>query len=440
MKRRANGEGSISKGTDGRWHGYYTAGQLPDGRPDRRHFSRGSYRDAVAKMQQVQRQADDGRLPAAGKPVTVEHWLEYWLEHVARPKVAPGTMPSYESKMRRYVIPRIGRRQLTKLTAEEVEVEVYSWMLHELGLSETTVAQTHRILSRALTVAAKRRRIPRNPLHDLEDAPTPEEADTNVLTVDEVRSILAVLQDRRNAARWHLALALGLRQSEALGLEWDAVDLDRGVLEVRQDLERRPWRHGCGSEASCGRRRGADCPNRLEGGGLVLHGRTKSGQARLVSIPEQLVPLLRAHRRMQAEERLLAGPLHHADILRDERRRLTATTHELVFTTLTGRPVDPRRDWAEWRSILAEADVPQVRVHDARHTAGTVMLLQGVPLEVIAKVLGHSQLQVTQRYAHVVGALLRDASARVGNAFYGDAAGTTATTTATTAAPRKRRR
>ena len=129
-----------------------------------------------------------------------------------------------------------------------------------------------------------------------------------------MRAILQVLEGRCNEARWHIALALGLRQSEALAVEWDAVDLDRGVLVVRQDLERRPWQHGCSLSPDgvhgCGRKRGCDCPDRRAGGGLVLHERTKSDHDRVVSIPEQLLPLLRAHRRVQAEERLLAGPLY----------------------------------------------------------------------------------------------------------------------------------
>ena len=124
-------------------------------------------------------------------------------------------------------------------------------------------------------------------------------------------------------------------------------------------------------------------------------------------------------------------------IVRDERRTLRSTSHNLVFVTETGRPIDPRRDWAQWREIVQDAGVPPISVHDARHTAATMMLLHGVRLEVIATVLGHSQLQVTRRYAHVVDELLRDASSRVGAAYYGPAKGTTATETATVAPPRK---
>jgi integrase len=149
------------------------------------------------------------------------------------------------------------------LTAEHVEDHVYGCMRAELGLSETTVTQTHRILSRVLSVAVKRRRLPRNPSADLEDAPTPTPTETDVLTVEEVRRILEVVDARRNSARWHLALTLGLRQSETLGLEWGGLDDEHAVLVIRQDLERRTWQHGCsphGEQPSCGRRRGADCP------------------------------------------------------------------------------------------------------------------------------------------------------------------------------------
>lgn len=445
--RRANGEGSLYLGKDGKWHGWVTVGVRRDGTPDRRHVERATKPAALERMREIRRQADSRRLPEAG-PLTVERWLRYWLEHVARPKLEPNTMASYRSKMRLYVIPAIGAVQMARLTAEDVEDRVYAPMRYELGLSETTVTQTHRILSRALTVAAKRRRIPRNPLQDLEDAPTPEPPETEVLTLAEVRRVFETLSDRRNSTRWHLALALGLRQSEALGLEWDGIDLERRTLVVRQDLERRTWQHGCvpsGEDPAggCARKRGADCPTR-HSGGLVLSMRTKSHRQRSMSIPAELVPMLREHRKRQAEEQLRSAPAMDHNIVRDERRTLRTTAHNLVFASETGRPIDPRRDWTEWQAILAEAGVPPVSVHDARHTAATMMLLHGVPLEVIATVLGHSQLQVTRRYAHVVDELLRDASSRIGAAYYGPASGTTrattATETATVAPPRRTRR
>src|SRR5207244_2016666 len=106
------------------------------------------------------------------------------------------------------------------------------------------------------------------------------------LDADEARAVLAAATDRRNAARWSVALAIGLRQGEALGLQWPDVDLDAGTVSVRQALQRRRWQHGCGSEP-CGRRRAAECPAR-HGGGLVLTEVKSKAARRSIALPAGL--------------------------------------------------------------------------------------------------------------------------------------------------------
>ncbi len=127
---------------------------------------------------------------------------------------------------------------------------------------------------------------------------------------------------------------------------------------------------------------------------------------RTIALPGQLVEALKAHRATQLAERLRAG-----SEWRD---------HGLVFAQENGRPIDPRADYGAWLRLLAEAGVRRARLHDARHTAATLLLSQGVPARVAMDVLGHSAISLTlNTYSHVMPELQHDAAERVGAALWG---------------------
>lgn len=202
------------------------------------------------------------------------------------------------------------------------------------------------------------------------------------LTAAEARLLLDAARHVRNGARWSVALALGLRQGEALGLRWSDVDLDAGTLTVRRALQGQTGR------------------------GLVYVEPKSQAARRCILLPAALQEALRAHRAAQLEERLAAGPLWH--------------DADLVFAQVTGRPVDPRRDWADWKTLLATAGVRDARLHDARHTAATLLLQQGVPARVAMQVLGHSQITLTLgTYSHVVPELADEAAEHMDAALWG---------------------
>jgi hypothetical protein len=130
------------------------------------------------------------------------------------------------------------------------------------------------------------------------------------------------------------------------------------------------------------------------------------GNAKLVlALPAPLLARLRAHRRDQAAERLTAGA--------------SWQDWDLVFCTPTGTPVDSRDHWEDWHALLKEAGVREARVRDARHTAATLLLEQGIDIRVVQQILGHSQLSQTQRYTHVTRELTQHAADRMGEALWG---------------------
>lgn len=117
----------------------------------------------------------------------------------------------------------------------------YKSLREDEGLADNTIVQIHRILSRALNVAAREERISRNPC-TLIDAPQPEDTEAETLTAAEARRLLGRAAKRRNGTRWSVGLAMGLRQNEALGLRRSYVDLDRAVLLVHWQIQRARYR------------------------------------------------------------------------------------------------------------------------------------------------------------------------------------------------------
>lgn len=400
---------NIKKGSDGWWHAYLVVGTKPDGRPDQRHIKRATKAAVEDRVDELLAQRRSGAVVKAGRPGTVAHWLATYLDTVlpSTGRCDPGTVRDYRSIIENWALPVIGSTRLDRLRPEQLE-EVYLRM-RRAGRADSSALKLHRVLSRALEIALRRGLVGRN-VAKLIDAPTTRAAEQTPLTQADAAAVLAAVAGRRNSARWSVALALGLRQGEALGLRWAYLNLDRGEMRVWWQLRRRSFEHGCGG--TCGKRRGGNCPARVlplrsqetavldlskpasqdRRTGLVFK-EPKGSSKRTIPLPDELVAQLRAHRDSQVLERMVAGGLWQ--------------DHDLVFARQDGQPVDPSTDHAEWKALLSAAGVPESRLHDARHTAGTIMTMLGVPIQVVQEILGHSDLRVTRRYVHVASEMAR---------------------------------
>jgi integrase len=384
-KNRSDGDGSIYQRHDhetcpplvdkvrpphkcqGKWVGVRVTGWR-DGRPIRRKVSATSKSGAAAKLRRLDEELERGMV-TAGRPVTVEKWMTYWLEEIVPAKNRPNTVRTYRTYVTRYIIPLLGHHRLDRLTAEHISD---AWrQLMTTGspgqakpkpLSSTSAHQAHVILSRALKVAMSRGYVNRN-VATYGDAPSVRNQPIEVLDKAQAQAVIAAAHGKRNAARYTVAFSLGLRQGEALGLRWSDVDLERGTLTVRRSL------------------------NRVTGEGLRL-GPTKSGRERTIALPGPLLAEIKAHRVTQNAERLAAGNWWDDG--------------DYVFTKPDGRPHDGKDDWRLWRALLDEAGVPHVRLHAARHTAATMLLALGVPVKVAAEILGHTKTSITEGYQHRV--------------------------------------
>lgn len=379
-KRAASGESSIYRGNDGRWHGYVSMGLKRDGERDRRHVSGQRRADVVGKVRALEDTRDAGVVLVSGRAPTVAAWLLHWRQTIAVRRLRPKTFEGYGQQIRNHLVPHLGHHRLDRLQPEHVEA---AWReLEAEGLSPATVLMNHRSLSRALKVAMQGGQVSRNVV-TLIDAPSVSRPEVVPLAADEVRRLLAAAADADNGARWSVALALGLRQGEALGLLWEDVDLQAGTMTVRRALQR------------------------VKGRGLQLVEPKSFAGRRTLVLPEPLRDAPRRHQAWQGEQRAAAlnawedGPGY-------------------VFAQPTGRPIGARSDWEAWKRLLRQAGVRDARLHDARHTAATLLLQQGVAPRVAMQLMGHSQISMTMHYTHVVPELAQDAAQRMAQARWGE--------------------
>jgi integrase len=356
-----------------------------DGKPVRKQVTAPSRNAAATKLQDLKDQHRAGELPE-GKAVTVKEWMDYWLTRVVpRAKPKSSTVATYGTVVNQYINPLLGHHRLDRLTPEHID-EAWELLLDDgnprkpaderTPIAPNTVHLAHTVLRRALKVAVQRRRLKANPAAtDAMDAPPRAEKEVEPIPAAEVQQILATATDPLYSARWSVALALGLRPAEALGLRWEDVDLESGVLHVRQQLQR------------------------VKGKGLVTSSPKSEAGRRWMNLPKPLLAELKAHRKAQNEARLKAGD-HWTDT-------------GLIFTLEDGRGVDQRLDRRRWHSLLETAGVPPRRLYDARHSAATMLLVQGVDVRVVMALLGHSQISITMRYQHAVDELRADAAAKM---------------------------
>lgn len=397
--RNPNGTSSIYEGKDGWWHGRVTVGVRDDGRPDRRHVQRKTKREVVKAVRELENARESGGVRKAGQRWTVEKWLTHWVENIANGNVRDNTLSGYRVAVYTHLNKGIGAHRLDKLQPEHLE-RLYARMRAE-GKAAGTAHQVHRTVRTALNEAVRRGHIISNPAK-LAKAPQLDDHEIEPYTVDQVKRLLVEAGKRRNSARWAMALALGLRQGEALGLQWSDMDLDNGAITIRRARQRPKWKHGCGQK--CGHDNGGFCPQRIPLRNETAATKSRAGR-RTIGLPESLVSLLEVHQRKQQAERAMAGQLWREG--------------GWVFTTPVGDPVNPSTDYHEWKRLLKAAGLRDARLHDARHTAATVLLLLGTPERAVMGIMGWSNSAMAKNYQHLTERVRSDIAKRVDILLWG---------------------
>jgi integrase len=390
--RAPNGESSVYfSEADGYWHGWVTMGIRDNGRPDRRHRMNKDEKTLRKAVRDLENKRDAGTDVQVGPAWTVEKWLRHWVEHISAPTIRRSSADAYRNAVYNHLIPGLGAHRLDKVRPEHFE-RLYAKM-QQADHKPGNIHQVHRTAKTAFNEAERRGYVSKNVVK-LAKSPRLVETEIEPYSVEEVRRILDQASQTRHAARWAIALVLGLRQGEVLGLRWKNVDLDQENLMVHRNRLRPKYEHGC--TKPCGKKAGF-CPNRVKTNEDIGEVKSRAGQ-RPMGLPGPIVQLLRDQKAAQDKEREAAGTLW--------------TEGDYVFTTLTGRPISTRVDYDDWKDLLRKAGVRDGRLHDARHTAATLLLELGVPDRTTQSVMGWSDGSMAKRYQHVVKRIRDDVAKR----------------------------
>lgn len=340
----------------------------------RKQLRRGGYRiksEAQDALAEAHRRIAGGE--KLGETVRVGDYLASWLEAKQSAGRKPATISQYRDLVGRYLVPHLGKVKLTDLRAAHVEKMLAAMEGEGRGL--VTRRRTTAVLSSALGSAVKRRLVPWNVCTQIELASESSEP-RPVWDADGVRTFLVAVRGDRLAALWHLYCLVGLRRGEGLGLAWDSVDLDGGVLRINRSLG--------------------------EVAGQLSWGTPKSAKGRrTISLDPDTVTALRTHWARQGEEKLALGGEGYRD-------------QGLVFAAEDGRPLWPGTVSDRFHVLAEQCGLPRIRLHDLRHSAASLALAGGVDLKTVSARLGHAGISITaDRYSHVLPAVDRDAAERV---------------------------
>ena len=365
-KKRGQGEGSIYKRKDGLWVGAVNLG-YQSGKLKRKVYYGKTREEVQSKLVAALSDVQKG-IPIPTERQTLAKFLQSWLTEVVKPSVRPKTLKTYEYIVRLHLEPELGKKVLTKLSPQDVQRFLNEKL--KADLSARTIRHINDTLRCALNVAMKWGLVSRN-VATLVGPPRIQRKEIRSFTPDEARKFLKAIKGERLEALFSVALSLGLRQGEALGLRWQDIDFEARTLRVSYAIQR------------------------IEGKLQMVEPKTERSR-RVLPLPETVLSSLRTHRSQQLEERLLLGSDWQET--------------GLVFTSTIGTPLDPRNVIRKFHALLEKAELPHFRFHDLRHACASLLLAQGVPARTVMEILGHSQISLTMNtYAHVMPVMKRDA-------------------------------
>lgn len=347
----------------------------------RRVFSKSEIPDAVRALEdEVKKLKEQGPDAAARSRMTLDEYLDHWLASV-KPSLSERTYSDYESILRRYVRPVLGRNPVCEIVPTDVQRIVNEMQYKEL--SARTVRYAHTVLSSALKYAVEPwKLLTYNPAAYVK-LPRQEHTERPWLSEEDAQRFLAALSEDKYGLLFELALVTGMRPEEYLALKWSDLDMKRGTATVNRVLYYR----------------------RKGGGWFFKEPKTKKSK-RTIPLPSPLVQRLGEYKRSQAEERLKAGSVWE--------------DHNLVFCSEVGSPLGlwnlHRR---HFKPLLEKAGLPDIRLYDLRHSCATLLLKARENLKVVSERLGHASTKITADiYQHVDESMQREATAKLESMLY----------------------
>jgi integrase len=338
----------------------------------------GTKKDAEKVLTAMLRKLDTGELLHEPSRLSVQEYLEHWLETAAKPKLTARTLQDYTGVLERYVYPAVGKGKLSKLAPVDIQ-KLYAKMLSARdkgghGLTPRTVIDTHRVLSGALKQAVKWRMLTQNVCQYV-DLPKRQKTEMQALSEAEVGRFLTAAQTSRHRVLFTVMLGTGFRPGEALALMWKDFDPVGRTLTVQRALETVRGKHFFKTPKT-------------------PHSR------RTIKLPDNLVKLLLEHKAQALFE------------------------SELIFPSLENTPLGEGNVVKRYfKPLLTVAGLPEtVRFYDLRHTHATLLLKAGVHPKIVSERLGHSSITLTlDTYSHVLPGMQDEAANKLDAMLFGPA-------------------
>jgi len=375
-KRRASGEGSIRKRSDGRWEGRYVAGHTEEGKPIRKSVLGKTQAEVKEKLKAALEEA--GRVDVArADEYTVGAWAMNWYNLYAKPNIRESTQRSYEGFLNLRVIPVLGNIPLKKLRARDIQ-KLYNdardhgriqkgKTVKNPGLSDSYVQRLHALLHNCLERAVKERLIPRNPCDDC-IPPKIQKHEMQTLAQEDIHAYLQEAEKRGVLAMFFLELCTGLRKGELTALRWEDLNTERRTLRIDKQAMSVP------------------------GGGVKVTRPKTETSIRTLSVSKEVIRLLEEeHAKHPDNPYMFPSPVTGGMYYPDAINRL----HE---------------------KILKGAGLKHIRLHDLRHTAASTMLQNGVDIKTVSGILGHYDAGFTLRtYTHTTDRQQEQAAEMMGS-------------------------
>lgn len=363
-KRRADGEGNVRQKRPNLWEARIVAGHKKDGSPIYKYVSGRTQKEAYEKLRELITEYRNVELTEDSQ-ITVEEWMQKWMDEYMLFSIREQTWKSYESVIRLYIIPNLGNKKVASLTTSVVQ-KFYNKLLSE-GKSGSLVRDAHLILHQAMDVAVKENIIAKNPTSGAK-TPKVEYKPKNILNETQLEMFMdAIKQDELWYDFFYTEITTGLRRGELCGLKWCDFNETTGQLNVVRTV------------------------NTHKGGGLKT-GETKTQKGtRTIYLPPSTVKLLS--------------------------ERKPKVSSEWIFPNFydNSKPINPSTAYLRLKAILKKADLPSIRFHDLRHTFATHALSSGVDARTLSGILGHTNASFTlDTYTHVTNDMQKNASVIVG--------------------------
>ncbi|WP_230868232.1 tyrosine-type recombinase/integrase [Iocasia frigidifontis] len=311
-----------------------------------------------------------------GSKITLEKHLREWLKEDCA-DLAPRTYASYKMIVEKHLIPALGKLRMNEINSKHI-MGYQNYKLKEGringegGLSARTVQYHHRVLSRALKVAAKWQIIENNPCEYV-DAPSVKKPEFNTFSPEQINKIIEIAKGTWFFEILITAIYTGMRRGELLGLRWSDINWDKGEIKVRQQAQH------------------------LRNKGVKLRELKTESSKREMGIPDNVLKILKKLKSKQAEIKLQLGKKYKK--------------HDLVFCYGDGSPRNPQGITKKFNNILKEAEISQnYRFHDLRHTFATLSLQEGTKMKTLQKIMGHATYNTTANtYSHVTDKMKKEA-------------------------------